>query len=209
MRIICLLLLGFILSSCGPNERIIEARQYNVITNVYGERVAWESYPVKFRFHNSVPEKFKPAIFRAAKKWNDEAGTEVIKILEDRIESTPRQVDGESVIYFMYEWEPNKASEQGRTSASWVGDTMKEADILVNAKNFEFFSKEVPSSFPTPFDLESLMIHEMGHALAIQHTYAKGSVMNSYLSGRQIRLDLSEEDKRVLNFLVSSTKEKP
>lgn len=165
----------------------------NFVQNVDQQRVSWKGeLPVHLRVHKSVPPDAKPAILRALAMYTQVLGKEifVIDTWEDDGPETP-QKDGLSTIYWLSSWEPERAKEQARTTLYWNGNQIYEADIRVNAANFRF--SFVPDG-TAQIDLESLMIHELGHVLGLTHDPTIGSVMNFSLNEGQIRRHLGIVD---------------
>lgn len=165
----------------------------NFVQNVDQQRVSWKGeLPVHLRVHKSVPLEAKPAIERALSMYKQVLGKEIFVIDTWGVEGPDvPEKDGNSTIYWMSQWEPERSKEQARTTLYWNGDQIYEADIRVNAANFRFnFS---PDSSPQ-IDLESLMIHELGHVLGLTHDPTRGSVMNFSLDEGQLRRHLGVID---------------
>ncbi len=165
----------------------------NFVQNAFGERVSWKkNIPVTMMVHQSVPEEYHEAIRSSLRVWNNSMSRTVFVwggLIRGPLK--PRQ-DGLSVIYWMDTWESNLGNEQGRTSIYWVGDEVKEADIRVNAKDFKYFWDK-PTD-PKQVNVESLMIHELGHVLGLKHNDGESSVMATYLASGTTRNDVSMPD---------------
>jgi len=172
--LIPLLSLGLVLQACGIKPKPEES--CNFVQNGDLQRVSWGAQtPVIMYIDSKVPGEFFESIQRAADNWNKAVGREVIKIggWTDRV-PVPRQ-DQVNVIYYLQDWESNKENEQARTTIYWGGDRIYEADIRINNHNFEFFGGSEP--IVGRVDMESLILHEMGHVLGLGHTNLKNSVM--------------------------------
>lgn len=188
------------LQACAPKSQ----DDCGFVQNVYGERISWkDQLPVKMYVHQTVPDNFIPAIQAAARSWNDVAGKTVIEIVTDqKISGTPVGRDRMNVISFASTWEPDKLSEQAKTSVSWVGDLIQEADIKVNASkktNGEvvfgyYWDKPADNSV----NIEALVLHEMGHVLGLKHKDQGNSVMATYLASNTDRVHLADTDKTSL-----------
>lgn len=141
----------------------------NFVQNGEQQRVSWGSQtPVVMYVDHRVPDEFLPAITAAAKVWNKEIGREVLKIVPGATTNGMPTQDSRNVIYFMKDWEREKANEQARTTVYWAGDRIYEADIRINGRDFEFFSGE--QMVAGRVDMESLLLHELGHVLGLGHT---------------------------------------
>ncbi len=119
-------------------------------------------------------------------------GRAVFRIQQTGYQSPGPSQDGMNVIYWMTSWESNKSTEQARTSVYWVGDQIKEADIRINDKNFDFYL-EAPKA-GSDVHLESILVHELGHVLGLKHRDDSGSVMATYLSAQTKRTSIASVD---------------
>lgn len=191
--VVLLPLLALSLQACGPKFK--EQPSCGFVQNVYGERISWkDSAPVDLLIHRSVPAEMVVAIEDAIQEWENKAGRPLFKIRASNVAGPlePRQ-DGVNLIYWMSSWEENKKSEQARTSVYWVGDQIRETDIRINAKDFSFYIDN-PTGAHGAVDLQSLMIHELGHVLGLKHKDGSGSVMDTYLQSNTPRNEVSTED---------------
>ena len=181
--------LGLSLQGCGTKPSPEES--CNFVQNADQQRVSWQSQTAVMLIDQSVPSVYRPAIERAAKTWNDKVGHEVIKIAGVTTSTGPAQ-DGANVIYFLNTWEADRKNEQARTTVYWTGTKIYEADIRVNDKNFDFFWGD--DTVPGKVDIESLVLHEMGHVLGLAHISEAKSVMAVSLPYAYLRRDLSQSD---------------
>jgi hypothetical protein len=187
--------LALSIQACAPKYKAQDDCHF--VQNVYGERISWKkNVPVTLFVHSSFPAKYMGAIESAMKDWEDRIGHPLFKLggttggpLE------PRQ-DGASVIYWMSAWEADRASEQARTSVYWVGDEIREADIRINDKNFDFFWNDESSSGKV--HIESLLIHELGHVLGLKHNDTSPSVMGTFLASGTKRDKIPDGDMDAL-----------
>lgn len=183
------------LQACAPKAE----KDCGFVQNSYGERVSWNSsLPVRMYLHQSVPQEYVPAIISAANSWNIALGKEAIIIDTSRRVQGANQPsqDGANIIYFLNDWESDKYDEQARTSIYWVGDQLKEADIRINDKVYDFyFSQTGPiATASTAINIEALVLHEMGHVLGLKHEDEHNSVMATYLPARTDRVQVAEAD---------------
>lgn len=161
------------------------------------QRVSWKkNLPVRLFVHSSVPVEAYAAIDRAITDYNTRVGKgeELFKIVTRGASGdlNPDR-DGYSMIYWYKTWDPNKPTEQARTTIYWTGNQIFEADLRINAKNFDYHYSE-DTKF-ADVDLESLLVHEFGHMLGLAHNSAPGSVMNPTLNDGQERRSLGDPDK--------------
>lgn len=183
---------GLFLQACGQQPSPQES--CNFVQNNDFQRVSWGSnVPVVMYIDSSVPSHFFEAIRIAAGRWNQVVGREILKIGGWTNGAGQPSQDGANVIYFLNSWEPDRSNEQARTTVYWAGNRIYEADIRVNASDFKFFWG--PESVPGRVDIESLMIHELGHVLGLAHTTTPQSVMATSLASATLRRSLSQLDQ--------------
>jgi hypothetical protein len=179
------------LIACQP--KLQPEADCNFVMSSQIQRVSWKNkFPVKLYISPSVPMELREAVRVAASQWNYKLNKEALEILEsDNIPSSPNK-DGVNAIYWVTNWNDGKSTEQARTTIHWVGDTISEADVLVNAQDHTF------SAFGTlersKIDFASLMVHELGHVLGLQHVVESPSVMAPTLAQSTQRLVPTETD---------------
>lgn len=205
---IYLLLLFVFYTSCGKNLTfrigdqdyfaLIAQDSCNFLTNSMGIRVSWKSAPpIYFRITPSVPAKFDSAIISAAKKWNNSYRTLVYVSRENEFTRQPGD-DGANAIYWMNDWSDSSPNEQARTSVNWNISKITDTDIKINAKNFSYYI-DADDNTAGKVHLESLLVHEFGHALGLSHITSPGSVMQPTLSAQTVRSIPSPLDIDSLN----------
>lgn len=183
--------------ACAPKSQ----EECGFVQNVYGERISWKGQlPVVMKIHESVPVQYHDALVTAAESWNKSFGKKLISITKDQIVRGPilSMKDSENVIYFYPNWEANKTTEQARTSVYWLGDVIKEADIRINAKDFQYYDLALNNKGPSKINLQALLIHELGHVLGLKHKDTDASVMGTYLASQSDRLQIAQTDKKSL-----------
>lgn len=163
------------------------------VQNETKQRVSWKgNFPIKYSIHKNMPKKAIGPIKKAAAHWNKKFNKEIFVIDETlSLNNDPNQ-DGENGIYWLNNWDKTKSNEQGRASIYWRGSRLYEADILINGQ-MDYISIN-SSSQGEAIDLESLLIHEFGHALGLDHNNALNSVMGPILEPNTLRREISKED---------------
>lgn len=195
------LVISVVVSACAPKAQ----DDCGFVQNVYGERISWKTtMPITMLLHESVPQSMEGPILEASATWNKTMGREVFKIVTHPRLTGPANPhkDGLNVIYSLKGWESSRKTEQGRTSVYWIGDLIKEADIRLNAQDFNFYwqNSTVSQASSNYFagtanvNLEALVLHEMGHVLGLKHRDGESSVMATYLASGDNRVNLSSND---------------
>lgn len=165
------------------------------VRNRDAQRVSWISNePMKLYVDSSVPDEMLPSIQSAADKWNDVSGRTLIQVITGQnIGSATAKQDGVSKIYVLDEWDANRPDEQARTTIFWSGSMMTEADIRINNQDFDYFLGNYTTN-SLHVHLESLVLHELGHALGLAHNESADSVMQMRLAQGDIRDEVGKED---------------
>lgn len=167
---------------------------YGFVQNSYGARVSWKTkIPVTVQVDPLINEEFFNAASRAADRWNSLAGKKLIvleKLPRDEVAS-PSQ-DLSSGLYWRTEWADEKNNQQAVTTLFYKGSLISEADIKINAKDFNFYANEPNSN--REVHMESLLVHEFGHLLGLKHSTVWPTVMWSTLAANTVRDVISEKD---------------
>ena len=208
LRLHALLLLLLVLSisniACTP--KLEPEPDCNFVMSSEIQRVSWKgNLPVNLYIAPEVPTEYRESIRIAAARWNKELKKEAILIKEsDNIPSKAAK-DKVNVIYWQNTWDDGKPSEQARTTIHWKGDMINEADVMINAMNHQFSKFGVLE--PSKVDLTSLMVHEFGHVLGLQHVHSEPSVMSPTLALNTARLDPTNTDLNSLKceYNISGT----
>lgn len=181
------ILAGFT-QACAPQLSPQDA--CNFVMSGDSQRVSWgPATPVVLYVDSSVPSEFYGAIQAAVVTWNQSLGREVLKIGGWTNSYPSERQDGVNVIYFNRKWPETQKRKQAVTTIWWAGDRVYEADISVNgnASHYEYFwgSNVVPGRV----DFESLILHELGHVLGLEHPHveAQGTVMARELQNGHLR----------------------
>ena len=154
------------------------------VQNIYNKRLSWQGQlPIKLYIHESVPAEMLPSIERAINTWDKSIGKkmfEIVKIKKEGGKELANFKDGTNTIYWFNkgEWKGDK-DDQAKTVISWVGSQIKQANILINADTMRFYS-DVATGL-NEVDLESVILHELGHVLGLKHNDKRPGVMATYL----------------------------
>jgi len=164
------------------------------VQNPDQQRLSWNNHlPVLLYIHNSVPTQAYGSIDRAVQEFNSHFNREIFRVAARGVggDLAPKK-DGYSTIYWFNTWDQKKSNEQARTTIQWVGAEIFEADMRINAVNFSYYfgTGETFSGL----DLESLLVHELGHVLGQEHSVTTGSVMYFSLGQGQVRRKLNDQD---------------
>lgn len=149
--------------------------------NSYHQRVSWKGQQISVTVDNSFYPEYEQATKNAINTWNQAIGRQVL-VYQGK-SNNPK-------IYFVPNWTAAKNIE-GWTTILWNDTIIKDYSIQINNNNF-FFSVVY---YWNGVDLESLILHELGHVLGLVHVPDETpSVMNQYLAVAQVRRTLYEID---------------
>lgn len=129
--------------------------------------------PVTFEISDEFSSSEYAGIKNAADTWNKAIGMDLI-VFEDggyKIRPVPSL----------------SGTQQAITSLTWLNGYIQSIEIKVS------------KALTVSVDMESLMIHEFGHALGLEHT--KGGVMDPYLSNNEIRRTVDASSLNSVNCL--------
>jgi hypothetical protein len=188
-----LLIVVLFLGSCGKNGLTLKigdqdvlalgsVESCNFVQSSQGLRVSWKSSkPVTFIISKSVPTNYDATIIKAAHLWNTYLNTGLIKVHRDNSITNGAGDDRFNMIYWVTDWPADQSQEQARTGIRWDISKLRDADIKINAKNYQFYADgETPSA--SKISLLSLMLHEMGHGVGLKHITNVSSVMQTHLA---------------------------
>ncbi|UOF00152.1 matrixin family metalloprotease [Bdellovibrio reynosensis] len=180
----------------GDENQLASAAETNCgfVSNSYGQRVSWKkNIPLTLKVYNDFPTEYLEVLNKAAAHWNDAAGMTLLMFENTGTSLAATSKDGANTLLWKQEWPEKLSKLQGVTNLYWNNNELTEADIQINNKNFNFFTE----SATTPYDLhlESLLIHELGHALGLRHQSTVPSVMWAILNGGVKRIEISAADR--------------
>lgn len=206
---ILIFILGLTLSACqqgdgpslgpGDQEHLASAAETDCgfVQNIYGQRVSWKgNIPLRLEIHPSFPTEYEGLLKKAAQHWNDAAGMTLIQFVHGESSLNTAAIDSVNRIHWMKDWPETQKGLQALTYLRWTKNQLYEADITINNKHFNFFIDNPTTSYDV--HLESLLIHELGHALGLKHRSTVPSVMWAVLNGAIIRDTLTQADRDTL-----------
>lgn len=179
-KIIMLLLLATACTRSIPPET-----SCNFLMSSNQQRITWgtNNLPITLYIDSSVPPSYVPVIEAAAATWNESSTLAIGKSLFKIETSNPST---NNTIYFMTSWPAGwTTNEEAMTRDSFSGDSMYQTNVYIDAQNFQF--DVTNSGNPNLVNLESLMIHELGHTVGLMHDLNVQSVMYPSLAFGQIR----------------------
>lgn len=179
------------------NQCIAKEYKYGVELSSTGKLQHWSSLPIKLCINKSVPTEFHNKIKNAVASWNSNFIVPIFTINCISNEDISKLEDKNSHSIF---WEASNFSKY--TSITSLATTLKvsddesgnfiDADIIINAQVFNWSTGLL--------DLETVILHELGHVLGIKHLFMElGSALNyySYLSG-YTQHNISNIDKMII-----------
>lgn len=185
------------LAACAP--QLDPEESCNFVQNSMQQRVSWVESPLVVGVEDTVPREFYPEIERAMAKWQQVLGGK--QVFEPKVKSIRRNEVNTVNISLLWEmsWASTPSSggnastnnvEQAKTSISFQSDNIYRAVIFYNASQNLFSVGRMPGHT----DMASVTLHELGHALGLDHIQSRTSVMYPKLMTNTERMEPTEED---------------
>jgi len=147
----------------------------------------------------ALPETIQ-AIERAIMEWEEKSRGELAFIYAGTDEEGGAIRDGSNSLLWVYdEWQyGNNIAAVSTIWPSDDGETIDEADIEFNGRDYDWLSPDSPGVSETA-------LHEIGHLLGIGHSFNPGAVMHAAAGPTDsVRQALSQDDIGALVFLYPS-----
>ena len=148
-----------------------------LITNSAGVRRTYldSAIPFTYRLNESIPASYVPGIEASHQTWNNVAGSYWLFQRGPNSTATSVSNDGVNLVFFDLAGvnfpPPSSTIAFSSTFTSTVGGFhATESDLIWNARDFP----PSPSGAPGQQDLQSVMTHEFGHHLGLDHTGLPG-----------------------------------
>ncbi len=174
LLLILVMAFGGIFTACQPKMK--PESDCNFVMSGQVQRVSWKAkLPVTLYISSSVPMEYRETIRIAAAQWNYKMNKVAFIIQDSDLVADNPAKDNTSVIYWRTSWDDEHRNEQARTTIHWRGDQITEADMSINAEDNQFtaFGELAPGKV----DFTSLIVHELGHVMGLQHIQGQESVM--------------------------------
>lgn len=193
MRIsLCFFVVISHLVSCGMVEQRAHIDEqysqtdYKEADIAFHSSTGWNSV-VAFYVDNDAPDQIVEASMAAADSWNDAVGFTVLQFSgvtdRNRGESLYSSLnDLDTVVYYEEDW-LNTTGKSSSTLATTIwenatgSDEIVKADIIINAELYRFVDStdttEEWDSTDIIVDAETVLLHEFGHLLGLDHVSAE------------------------------------
>lgn len=188
MKNIIIFFILTLLASCGKSESV-KFDNYDVVNDTYKGPRNWDSkkFPLIIHIPDELALDYRTAIENAGMSWNNALKATVFSFTYD---ATPNKqpkalydtlYDNLYGFYKQNSWDFE--NETAQTLASTLTLTQNSriihADVLFNFKNYNFSDFDNPNpEYNTNFvDMESVIVHELGHFLGLGHNNHASSIM--------------------------------
>lgn len=191
---------------CGE-QQLPSEESCNFVVNSASRRVSWVRMPVRFYVDDSLTFEQLEAIQYAMDVWNEKFDSTVLQVIgiTKQLPEPDFALDGKMIsdgfngIYIVDKelfTNNDKTDEQARTNLSFRGDFIFEADILIDGSEDFYIGDEKKPAMEGLLEFKSLMIHELGHVLGLEHIEDGPSnpVMQPRLRYGEVRHELSDAD---------------
>jgi hypothetical protein len=184
-----------------------------------GKPLAWRSSCVSFSMNEAAlagydMELAHDLLMRAFKTWQDvrcspDGAHPSITVEETfgptlctRVEFNPNQGNSNGIL-FREEWEHRGSGEAlGVTKVSFDDATgaILDADMEINASFHLLLPDDVQTKaiIVDQYDLLTILTHEAGHFLGLDHSRVAGSSMKLAFNSREVQRDLGEDDIKAI-----------
>ncbi len=149
-----------------------------------------KKFPIKLHVNTAFPADKILALTNAIYIWNTTFDSDLFGEEIGVSTSAAPEKDQKNIIY----WLTDLSSTDIRSGTTLIypeSNNIIEADVMLNASNY-ILTADVPLSFET--DLTSVLIHELGHVLGLDHIDTETSIMQTVLSEGEVRHNLSAQD---------------
>jgi len=154
------------------------------IKDSFGYNMTQEKLPVDIIINQDLIEEEETAIRSAIDTWNRSTGIDLFVLRVAKDSSDPGS------IRYLKKWEYEK-THTAQTNIIPRGHFIKEFSILLNTDLYQFST----NYSPTAVDLQSVILHELGHVLGLDHeTNDLQSVMNPNMNPGEYKRDISFSD---------------
>ena len=164
------------------------ASAFNLEHDGSGNRVVLAAKELTFRLPAKLPrgitaEQAKTAIEAAASAWAQASGV-TVKVVPGAADAEPGYSrtgqNYNDILFIDHDWKWDAgAVGVALLAVDEVSHTIRGADILLNATEYEFAVLDGTSKPDTGFayDLQNVVTHEMGHVLGLAHSTAPDAAM--------------------------------
>lgn len=166
------------------------ALAYEETRSEYGARLRLTSLPARVRFDTPVPglsDGGRAALLRAIASWNARACSSPLLVLTEDEDDVLIEI-----VPIVRDWKYGSAiaAHTAVESDPFQGDIRH---VVIEIDVHRPWSQDVVIA-PDAIDLESVLLHELGHALGLDHSRNQSAVMRAGIKPGQTRRMLHDDD---------------
>lgn len=208
-KLLIFIYLAFLGVACAPPKEVYQDLTYEAS---YNEALSssWvkgkNAFPLKIKIAADFNDDEGQAIKDVASNWNDSINSnQLFQITESSDKNYITELnqfnDNTLGIYKIYNWDaelPSSALAVTQIYGNKIGNNIEiyHADILVNYDNFEFSDE---NGFG--HDLQTVIVHELGHFLGLYHEYTSTDETIMYPSISRYTINRIPKFKDVDNII--------
>ena len=142
---------------------------------------SWQSFPIEYYIDSSVPDDFVEDVEFSINTWENITEVNIFnKVQTANADLVIKfgETDAEYVLGVTYVWNDIEGLDPYLIERSEII-----MSVSADFQDLEITCELLPIDHPGPYDFMSVMIHEIGHALGLDHTEDEFATMHTFYIG--------------------------